>query len=72
MTDRYHSLTVVLEKDVREDDAAPLMDAIRLLEGVLDVSPHVASIEAHMAGRRARQKMSKALMDIIDSFSMDG
>jgi hypothetical protein len=33
MTDRIHSLTV----DIRIDDAAPLIETIKLLPGVIDV-----------------------------------
>lgn len=35
MTDRIHSLTVTLERDMREDDAQALIDAIRMIkEGI--------------------------------------
>ena len=51
MTDRYSSLTVVLERDIRDDDAEPLIAAIRQLRGVLRVVPKVAD-----AGEVARQR----------------
>lgn len=35
MTDRYHTLTVVLERDMRDDDAAALIAAIGQLRGVI-------------------------------------
>ena len=38
MTDRYNALIVVLEGNVRDDDAEPLLAAIRQLCGVLSVS----------------------------------
>lgn len=39
MTDRYMALTVVLERDLREDDAAGLITALQQLKGVVDVRP---------------------------------
>jgi len=39
VTDRYMALTVVLERDMREDDAAGLITALRQLKGVADVRP---------------------------------
>jgi hypothetical protein len=39
MTDRYMALTVVLERDLRDDDAAALITALKQLKGVIDVRP---------------------------------
>lgn len=38
MSDRYFALTVVLEQDIRDDDAEPLIAAIRQMRGVADVA----------------------------------
>ena len=53
MTDRIHSLLVVLKQDMRDDDAQPLIDAISLLRGVAMVEPQVADIDSQMAEVRA-------------------
>ena len=37
MTDRINTITVVLEKPTRDDDAEMLMSAIRTMRGVLKV-----------------------------------
>lgn len=42
MTDRYNAIIVVLDKDIRDDDAQPLLTAIRMLKGVQSVEPHVS------------------------------
>ncbi len=42
MTDRLNALIVILEHDIREDDAEPIINAIQQLRGVLQVEPHVA------------------------------
>lgn len=41
MTDRTNALLVVLEKDIRIDDAQVLVDAIKMLRGVLDVECNI-------------------------------
>lgn len=68
MTNRFHSLTVVLEKDIREDDAEALMAAISQLRGVLNVTGEVSTPETYMAVERARHeiklKLYSALKDL--------
>jgi hypothetical protein len=65
MTDRFHSLTVVLENDIRSDDAEKLIKAIEMLRGVLTVTGVVADIEALMAQERARHSLGEKLWKIL-------
>lgn len=39
MTTRLKGLTVAFEKDIREDDAQRIIDAVAMLRGVLQVGP---------------------------------
>lgn len=39
MTDRYSGVTVTFDRDIRDDDAAALMTAIRMIKGVVEVAP---------------------------------
>jgi hypothetical protein len=64
MTDRYHTLTVVLEDNIRVDDAESLMAAIRHLRGVLDVTGVVADLDSHMAEARVRRELSGKVLDL--------
>lgn len=65
MTDRYNYLTVALERDIRSDDAEGLINAIRMLRGVLDVSPNIAGSDSWMAEERARHDLGGKLLDIV-------
>lgn len=65
MTDRFNSLTIVLEKDIREDDAHALIQAITMLRGVLSVEGHVADINAHVAQARVRRELMEGLVKVI-------
>lgn len=65
MTDRYHTLTVVLEKDVRSDDCKHLIDAILMLRGVISVTGNVADPVSHMAEVRAIQALGDKLLSVV-------
>ena len=65
MTDRYNALTVVLEHDIRDDDAEALLAAIRQLRGVLSVSGNIADLDAHVAQDRARHDLSEKLWRVL-------
>lgn len=66
MTDRLNSLTVILEKDIRDDDAKPLMDAIRQLRGVLSVEGNVIDVEGHVAEGRVRARLIEKLFAALE------
>jgi len=65
MTDRFHSLTVVLERNSRDDDVQPIVDAIGMVKGVLSVKGNVADSTSHMAQERARLSLGKKLLTIV-------
>lgn len=65
MTDRFNSLTVVLEKDMRDDDAEALIAAIRQLRGVLSVSGNVADPSDYIAQQRARHELGDKLWQVL-------
>ena len=43
MTDRWNGFIVTLDRDIREDDAQPILDALRMVKGVQTVQPSVSS-----------------------------
>ena len=67
MTDRVHSLTVVLEKDLRVDDVESLIAAIKHFRGVLSVDTNISDSALHTAEMRAafdlRTRIHRALND---------
>lgn len=69
MTDRIAAFTVVLDRDIREDDVEPLLTAIRLLRGVLTVEPHVASLDMQIAHARAKAELRSAMLKGLDELT---
>lgn len=65
MTDRLNALTVVLETDIRDDDAETLIAAIRQLRGVLSVTGNVVEIGDHIAQERARRDLGEKLWQVL-------
>lgn len=66
MTDRINGLYVILEKDIREDDVEDLVNAIRLLRGVLKVETHVADFDEAIARARVRSELTGKLWDVLN------
>lgn len=65
MTDRISAIIVVLEQDIREDDAKAIVHAIEALRHVLSVKLHVSNAEQHIATERAKFEMQKKILDIL-------
>lgn len=54
-----------MEKDIREDDATAIMDAIRMLKGVIGVSGNVTQPDNYMAETRAKNELRKKLLRVV-------
>lgn len=65
MTDRYYALTVILEKDMRDDDAENIIEAIKMIKGVLKVKPSIANPDTWMAEERARRELGEKLWAVL-------
>lgn len=65
MTDRFNALTVVLDHDIREDDAEVLIQAIKMLKGVVDVKGNVADVTAYAIEARVRNELAQKLLDVV-------
>jgi hypothetical protein len=65
MTDRIHALTVVLEKDFRDDDCQHIIDAIKMIRHVVSVEAHVSDLDTHTAYVRARADLGERLFRVL-------
>jgi len=72
MTDRIHALTVHLNRDYRDDDAASLIDAIMHLRGVVSVETHITGPMDHMARARVRAELEMKAHDAITELFRTG
>lgn len=66
MTDRHSGYVVVLDHDMREDDAEAILNAIRMIKGVATVEPVVSSLlDGQIAEGRRDRLWQEALSRLI-------
>lgn len=65
MSDRIKGLTVTLRAGMRDDDAEHVINAIRMLKGVVDVTAHVADPGHYMAVVRAKNEIREKIDKIV-------
>lgn len=65
MTDRHAGYIVVLDADLREDDAEPVLADLRMVRGVLSVEPLASGWEVHVAEERARSELGTAVVQAV-------
>lgn len=65
MTDRISSFVVVLDHDVREDDAQSTLNALRMIRGVVSVEPVVSDIQQTIAHARVDMEWRGRLIDFL-------
>ena len=65
MTDRYNAFIVVLDRDIREDDAESTIQAIKHIKGVLKVEPHVAGMEDTIAEAKVRSQLINKIWEVL-------
>jgi hypothetical protein len=61
MTDRLKGLTVAFEKDIRDDEAKCVIDAILMIKGVAAVTTSISNSEDYMN----RQQIKRDVIDKI-------
>lgn len=65
MTDRHAGYVVVLDENIREDDAQVIIDALKMIKGVKTVVPVISTPELAIATSRQRQRVREKLIELI-------
>lgn len=68
MTDRHVAYTVILEKEIREDDAEAVVTALKMVKGVLRVVPKIGAVEQYIANERARHELQMDLWKFLNEW----
>ena len=66
MTDRINGFTVVLSKDIREDDFEALKNAVLMLKGVISIEPNIVDASDSIAKLQSKTEIRNKLYDFID------
>jgi hypothetical protein len=65
MTDRIRHLNVVLDADYRDDDAEPIIAAIKMVRGVASVEEHVVEAQDILVREAVRSEIERDLYEAI-------
>lgn len=65
MTDRIDAFIVVLEKDMRDDDVQPTLEAIKHIRGILSVTPHKMDISGYVTSARVRAELFQQILRLF-------
>jgi hypothetical protein len=57
VTDRFKGVTVTFDRDIRDDDAEYIINAIRMIKGIIDVTPSVTNFDDYMNRARIRHEI---------------
>ena len=66
MTERLKGVYVAFEKDIREDDAEYITNAIRMIKGVTSVNGIIANVEDEMNRERIRLEFKRRMYEALD------
>lgn len=72
MTDRHMGYVVVLDKDIHEDDAEHVINALRMVKGVCEVTSVVNDVSVAMLAEmrlrvQLRERVVNAVLEQFDS-----
>lgn len=65
MSDSIKGLVITFEEDIGEGQAKMIMDAIRQIRGVIDVSPSVVDIHDHINRMRIETEIKMRMHNAI-------
>lgn len=66
MTDRYSTLTVILDEDIRDDDAEVIISAIKQIRHVAGVEGNISdSMDVAIAKHRLKSELFESMLDLM-------
>lgn len=65
MTDRHAAYVVVLDEEVREDQAEGILTALRMVKGVTSVRPVTSNVTLQIAEEQAVSRLRGKVLDAV-------
>ena len=65
MTDTLKGCTVAFDRDIREDDAEYILNAMRMIKGVMCVTPSKTTSQDWIAAERVRRELCANVMAVL-------
>ncbi|MEE9338446.1 MAG: hypothetical protein V3U87_10225 [Methylococcaceae bacterium] len=67
MTDRLNGVTITFDRDIREDDAERILDAFRMVKGVVHVEPNIVTHKDHFTEMKVKTDVRDKLYKFIST-----
>ncbi len=61
MTDRYKGFLITLDREIRDDDAEHIINALKMVKGVHSVKPYINRMEDCMMYEKAKSDIGQKL-----------
>lgn len=71
MTDRIKGVLVTFDRDIRDDDCRPIIEALKMVKGVLTVKPYVTSAEDYMMYHKGHMDARMSMMKLLQKDPKD-
>jgi len=65
MSDRYNGFIVALEEPMKDEDAKRVINAIKMIKGVVGVEPQVADTNRMLAMMEVRNELGEKILKVI-------
>lgn len=65
MTDRIKGVLITFERDIRDDDAKPIIEALKMIKGVLTVKNYITGMEDYMMYQKGHMDARMAMFDYL-------
>lgn len=65
MTDRIKGVLITFEKDIRDDDAQPIIEALKMIKGVLTVKPYITGMEDYMLYQKGHMDARREMFNYL-------
>lgn len=65
MTDKLKGFVIQLDEQIREDDARPIIEAIKMIKHVANVIPMVCGIDHLMAVDSAKRELIQKIYEVL-------
>lgn len=65
MTDKSNSILVVLEGEYQTDEAQEIINAIKMIKGVLSAEANIVSSQDYIAEKRVRREYLRKVLSVL-------
>ena len=65
MSDRYSSLSVALDREYKDEDCQRIIEAIKMVRGVINVAPNISNLVDWNAESRMRRELENKLWEVL-------